>query len=182
MRLGDDQRRTIRGDRHAVREGEIARRLPDRPVRGDHGDLALPRILAAHHVVADAVDEHVAPAVGRHLVPRKRRDGAEIGVEHELAGRVATQESLVVGRHHEQVSAGQEVDAERERVDRRHHGFRSVGVDHQQLARRPVRQPQPSVVPTGRLPHRQSVDQNRCVVHVPLLAVECLSDRRSGQR
>jgi tellurite resistance protein TerC len=70
VRLGDDQRPAVRGDRHPVGERDVVRYPARGPVRGDQGDDPGGGRFPGHHVVADAVEVRVAAGVHDDLVPR----------------------------------------------------------------------------------------------------------------
>jgi hypothetical protein len=103
-RLRDDQRRVVRGDRHAVGERDPLRDPPDPAVRGDQGDEP-GRLTLAGMEVGAAVDVDVAAAVDHQLV--------EVGVERTQVGVVdqgpvgllAQQPPLGPG-HHQQPPVG----------------------------------------------------------------------------
>src|SRR5215831_15891987 len=69
VRLGNDQRRAVLGDRHAVGEREVIGYLDDVAPRRDERDQPR-RELAARKVETDGVDVRVAPVVDDDIVPR----------------------------------------------------------------------------------------------------------------
>ena len=79
VRLGDDERGVVGGDRHAVGEPHVVGDLAHRAARRDHGDGAAGRRRAAHQVEAGLVDVGVAAPVDDDLVPR-RRQRRQVGV------------------------------------------------------------------------------------------------------
>ena len=119
------------------------------PSGGDERDDPGLGLLAGAEVEADAVDVDVVAAVDDDLVPAVVVDAAQIGVaDHRTVGLPAHQ----LGTGDQQAAVGQPVDrpAETGRA-RRDHLAVAVEIDRHDLARAPVGEPQPIVVPARRL-------------------------------
>ena len=113
--LGDDQRRVVGRDGHAVGERDAVGHLPSRAVGRDQRDDPGGE-LAAREVEADAVDVGVAATVDDDLVPRRDRESRlrSAWVTSEPSGS-RRRSSPSRRRDDQQPPVGQPVDAHRKR-------------------------------------------------------------------
>ena len=162
-RLGHDERGVVRRHNHAVRECQAVGDLAGLAVRRHQRDL--PRRLPApddvvevREVEVDRVDIDVAAAVDGHLAPAVWRDGAQLGVP----------DTGSVGLHPHQLGAGDEHASVREPVRRPaaptaafcHDLGVPLEVDSDHFVGSPVGEPQAAVMPSRRLPHPQTAQQD----------------------
>ncbi len=94
-RFGDDKRRVVRRDRHAVREHDVVSDLTRNPIGRHERDRSGPEVLLTEGE-ADFVDVDVAAAVDGDLVPALA-ERAEIGVGDKRSVGLAAQEPVVAG-------------------------------------------------------------------------------------
>ena len=173
VRLSDDQRSAFRGERHAVRERDVAGDLPDIAVRRDQGDEAWCE-LAAGEVEADAVDVDVPTIGGHDVVPWLGRGSGQLGVGDQTPAGFMAQQSPLGRVHDQQPPVREKIDAHRERGDVHHDLVASIHAEHDHLVRAPVREPEPSVVPAWRLAENDTFHQDVTCAHLSLLlAVAC---------
>jgi hypothetical protein len=135
VRLGDDER--VAEDRHPVGEREPVRDLSHLPVPHE-----VHRTRRA--VELDPVDVDVPVRVDGDVVPVAR---PQLGED----GPVPVDEPPACRVDEHQPPVGQEVEAERQRVDPGDHGADSRAVQGEHLTRRPVRHVERPVVPARRL-------------------------------
>ena len=146
VRLSDDQRSAVRGDRHPVGERDVSGDLTDLAIwRGEHQEAG--RELAAGEVEADGIDVGVAPIIDHDVIPGLDRDSGQVGVRDQRPVALTAQQPPLRRVHDQQPAVGEEIDAHRERCDAQHHLVGTVGAEGDHLIRAPVREPQPSVVP-----------------------------------
>ena len=160
--LGQHEGRAVRRDRDAVGERDAVGHLAHRAA-GRHARHQAGRELRAREVEAGAADVRVAARVHHDVVPRRRREPGQVGVGDDRAVGLVAQQQALAPRHDEQAPVGEEVEAERQRGQARHDLGLAGVVEREDLARSPVRQPQPAVVPARRLAHDEPVLQR---VHV----------------
>ena len=163
-RLGDDQRPVVRGDDHAVGEGDVTGDLPQLPVGREELDVAGRGRLPAGEVEVRAVEVDVAAPVHDDLVRLLPGNGDQRPVRLLAA-------QLVPG--HQQPAAGQPVDRIPHRLDRapRRGDFRlAVHADGHDLPVDPVAEPQPALMPARRLGNPQATQQHLWLRHDSLLA------------
>jgi hypothetical protein len=144
--LGNDERPAVRGDRHPVRERQVAGDLSYVAIRRGQHDKAR-REFAAGELEADGVDVGVAPVVDHDVIPWLGRDFGQVSVRDQRAVGLTAQQSPLRRVHHQQPPVREEVDAHRERCDGHDHFAAAVGTEREDLIRAPVREPEPSVVP-----------------------------------
>jgi hypothetical protein len=138
VRLGNDQRPTVRGDRHPVREREAVGDQTDMTFRRDDYDEAR-RELAAGKVETDVVDMGVTPIVHHDVVPRLSRDLRKVGMRDQRpVGLTAQQPSLRRG-HDQQPPVGEEVDTHRKRRNGHDHLVAAIGAPARSPGSRPSR-------------------------------------------
>ena len=106
--LSDDQRRAIRRQMHAVREGEPVGDQPRGAVRRDHGDHAGRELLARHQVEPTAVDVRLAGRVDDELIAGGRIGRrVEVSVDHQRTIGLSAQQQSIPGRDEQQASVRQ---------------------------------------------------------------------------
>jgi hypothetical protein len=89
-----DQRSAVRGDRHPVRERDVAGNPADLAAWCSERDQARSE-LAAGEVEADGIDVGVAPVIDHDVIPRLGRDRGQVGMRDERpAGLTAQQPPL----------------------------------------------------------------------------------------
>jgi hypothetical protein len=147
--LRDDEGRIVRGDGHAVGEGEAVGHLASGAVGGDQRDQAGGE-LAGGEVEADVVDVGVAATVDDDVVPGVLAQRAKVAVGHQRPVGLTAQEPPPGRRDGQQPAIGQVADAH-QGLDARDHVAPALQIDGKDLLRPPVRDPQPAVVPPRRL-------------------------------
>ena len=93
--LGDDQRRVVRRDHHAVREHDVVGHLTHGALGRHQRDRSWPEVFLTE-AKTDVVDVDVAPAIDGDFVPT-RAERPEVGVSDKRSVRFATQESILTG-------------------------------------------------------------------------------------
>ena len=163
-RLGDDQRPVVRGDDHAVGEGNVTGDLAQLPVGREELDVAGRGRLPAGEVEVSAVEVDVAAPVHDDLVRLLPGYGDQRPVRLLAAQPVPG---------HQQTAVGQPVDRVPHQLDRapgRGDLRLAVKADGKDLPVDPVAEPQPALVPPRRLGNPQTTQQHRWLSHDSLLA------------
>jgi len=176
VRIGDHEGAIVRGDGHSIGEGEVLRHHPHHAVRGDQGHEA-----RLHHalrrtggeVEVPGIDVGVTASVDDDVIPTVPRRLRQVRIRREAAIRLQREQRPPLVRNQHEPAAGQEVEAQRQRSMPDHHLAAAVVVDRDDLARRPVTEPEPALVPARRLHEPQAAQQD---VHLDdLLSGHCIS-------
>ena len=154
--FGDDQRRVVRRDDHAVGKHDVVGDLTRASIGRHHRDRSWPEVFLTK-AEADAVDEDVVPAVDGDFVPALAKR-PKVGVSDKRSVRLVSQESILA--RDKKTAIRQEVDAVASRLWSFGDDLAfAVQVNGPDLLSAPVAEPETARMPPGRLSNDQATDQ-----------------------
>ena len=158
-RLGDDERRSVGRDDHAVGEVEVVGHDGDGVVGVDPRDDATLERLRTDVGAATIVDDHVADA--------RRDDVGKVGERFDGLAVVA-QQCATFGGGDQQRSVGTKPESRRGMAGQRQRGDVTLQVDRVHGLAEHVGEPQQTLEPAGALPETETVGQRRQAHPTPL--------------